>query len=87
EYPTAECKSKTRLVRLCLATRRGLKANLRFAEGCRNIREPLAKRYLTTGYTLYLCIENLSEEDGRCVTRKRSGLGIYKGIKVKQKVN
>ncbi|WP_285948816.1 hypothetical protein [Bacteroides congonensis] len=35
EYPTAECKGKTRLDRLCSATRRGLKAHLRFAEGCR----------------------------------------------------
>ena len=30
-----ECKGKTRLDRLCSATRRGLKAHLRFAEGCR----------------------------------------------------
>ncbi|MFR7576744.1 MAG: hypothetical protein ACLUWB_11240, partial [Parabacteroides distasonis] len=46
EYPTAECKGKTRLDRLCPATRRGLKAHLRFAEGCRNIRKPLAKAVL-----------------------------------------
>ena len=74
-------KSKNRLDRLCPATKRGLKANLRFAEGCRNIREPLAKRYLTTGHTLYLCIENLSEENGRCVIRELPGQGVYEGIK------
>ncbi|UVP09680.1 hypothetical protein NXW19_25140 [Bacteroides ovatus] len=46
EYPTAECKNKIRFDWLCPATRRGLKAHLRFAEGCRNIRKPLAKAVL-----------------------------------------
>ena len=35
EYPTAQCKSTVRLVRLCPATRWGVKVNLRFVEGCR----------------------------------------------------
>ncbi|MCS2901503.1 hypothetical protein NXX91_17525 [Bacteroides thetaiotaomicron] len=43
----------------------------------KNIREPLAKWYLTTGHTLYICIENLSEEDDRCVTRELPGQGVY----------